>query len=216
MSEPSRALAAGLAGLLLGAAVIGVPWLLTRDDDSPATGSGRSGSSAALSAPETLGDFVHQDLAMKGLGTDEDPEKAAKNAEQYITADRRSTGLLSTAYGGAPAVVQGFADRTFEDLFELTAVRARSPRPYVAYQDPARLGLVVAPNQMTTLRNVDCVIFNDATNSGGTPAPDSVHVISCQRTGDGLTVQIRQVSGDVGHDPRRVAELVDQAWGTLS
>ncbi|WP_369237174.1 hypothetical protein AB5J56_30715 [Streptomyces sp. R21] len=214
----ARPVPVGLAGLLLGAAMIGVPWLLTRDD-TPATGGQGSltgGSTAALSAPEKLGDFMHQDTAMKGLGADEDKEKAEKNAEVYVTADRRSSGLLSTAYGGAPAVVQGFADAKFENQFQLTAVRARSPRPFVAYEDPAHVGLVKPQNEMTSFGKVDCVIYNAPTNSGGTPASDSVSVISCQRTGDGLTVQIRQVSGDVGHVPRRVAGLVDQAWTALS
>lgn len=211
----TRPVPVGLVGLLLGAAVIGVPWLLTRDDSSDGGGRGSltGGSTAALSAPEKLGRFAHQDAAAKALSTD---GSADKNAKRFAAADRRSTGLLSTAYGGAPAVVQSFADPKFENLFQLTAVRARSPRPFVAYQDPAQLGLVVAPNQMTSLGKVDCVIYNDPTNSGGTPASDSVHVNSCQRTGDGLTVQIRQVSGDVGHDPHQVAGLVDQAWAALS
>ncbi|MET7696593.1 hypothetical protein [Streptomyces sp. NPDC005485] len=211
----ARPVTVGLAGLLLGAAVIGVPWLLTRDDTSAAGGQGAltGGSTAALSAPEKLGEFLHQDAAAKALRKD---GSADKNAKQFATADRRSTGLLSTAYGGAPAVVQSFADRKFENLFQLTAVRARSPRPFVAYQDPVQLGLVVAPNKLSSFRKVDCVIYNDPTNSGGTPASDSVHVISCQRTADGLTVQIRQVSGDVGHDPQQVAGLVDQAWTALS
>jgi len=214
----ARPVPVGLAGLLLGAAMIGVPWLLTRDDTAAAGGQGSltGGSTAALSAPEKLGDFMHQDVAMKGLGSDEDKEKAEKNAQVYVTADRRSSGLLSTAYGGAPAVVQGFADAKFENLFQLTAVRARAPRPYVAYEDPERMGLEVATNEMTSFGKVDCAIYNDPTNAGGTPDADSVHVMSCQRTGDGLTVQIRQVSGDVGHAPRRVAGLVDQAWTALS
>jgi hypothetical protein len=206
----------GLAGLLVGAALIGGAWLLTGDEKKTAS-PGTPGAAAPggdLSAPERLGGFVHQDKV--ALDLDDGGKSGQETAERVRTWDSKSGKRLSDAYDGAPAVVRSFANSSFDSLFQLAIVRGSSPRPYVPYEDPVALGLEVATNQMVTFKEVDCVLYNQPTNAGNEPDSDAVSVVSCQRADAGLTVQIRNLSGDIAHKPSQVARLVDEVWAELT
>ncbi|MDH6126489.1 hypothetical protein [Kitasatospora sp. GP82] len=215
-SRPAGPVVTGVVGVLVGAALVGLLWLIA--GGGPGSGKGGpfgSGGSGGpgISAPGTLGGFMRQEKAMKDLGAKGSDERAA----QVTTAEEHSTRSLSEAYGGAPAVVQGFADAGVEQMFTLAAVRAASPRPYVPFEDAALLGLAVPTDQLLTIGNVDCVLYNQPTPAGQQPKPETVVVNYCQRAGAGLTVQIRQVGGDdLRQHPDRVAALVDQAWSAVS
>ncbi|MEU6351045.1 hypothetical protein ABZ896_17180 [Streptomyces sp. NPDC047072] len=190
-----------ILGLLLGATAVGVPWLVSRGDES-------SRPAGPLSVPERLGDFVHRDIAVAQTGGSADAEQAA----QFVKADRKSSEWLSEAYGGVPAVVQGFTTSSDNSSFQLSAVRTLSPKPFVFYEDPKSIGLEKPQNEVVSFHGVDCVIYNSPTES----SDESVYVLSCQRTSTALTVQIRDLNGDVGHDPHQVADLVDEAWDALA
>ncbi|MHA6763796.1 hypothetical protein [Streptacidiphilus sp. PAMC 29251] len=101
------------------------------------------------------------------------------------------------------------------EIVTLNAVSASSPQPYVPYEDAAQLGLAVPTDQLVQVGQVACVVFNQPTAAGQKPAGDSVVVTYCQRTGSGLTVQLR-ASGDLQHQPAEMAALVDKAWSALS
>ncbi|MDX3545207.1 hypothetical protein PV729_20895 [Streptomyces europaeiscabiei] len=206
----------GLGGLALGAGLVGGAWLITGDDDasvSSRTAGARAVPGADLSAPETLGGFLHQDKAVLDLGKGADGRETAERNRAW---DSESGERLSEAYGGAAAVVQSFSDSSLESFFQLTAVRGASPRPYVPYEDAKVLGLERPTNGLVRFGKVDCVVHNLPTNAGGEPAPDSVSTVSCQRGDADLTVLIRNSTGDVSHEPSRVARLVDEAWGQLT
>ncbi|MDX3134626.1 hypothetical protein PV367_33675, partial [Streptomyces europaeiscabiei] len=191
-------------------------WLITGDDDtsvSSRTAGSRAVVGSGLSAPEKLGGFLHQDRAVLDLGKGSDGQEMAKRNRAW---DSESGERLSEAYGGAAAVVQTYSDSSLESFFQLTAVRGPTPRPYVPYEDAKALGLERPTNELVTFGKVDCVVHNLPTNAGGEPASDSVSTVSCQRGDAELTVLIRNSTGDVSHEPSRVARLVDEAWGELT
>ncbi|MFC1430125.1 hypothetical protein ACEZDB_05560 [Streptacidiphilus sp. N1-3] len=129
--------------------------------------------------------------------------------------DTKSAQRLSQAYGGAKAVVQHYADSEVAEIVILDAVSASSPQPYVPYEDAAQLGMAVPPDQLVQVGQVACVVYNQGTAAGQKPTAESVVVNYCQRTGSGLTVQLR-ASGDLQHQPQQMAALVEKAWTALS
>ncbi|WP_052433410.1 hypothetical protein [Streptacidiphilus carbonis] len=112
--------------------------------------------------------------------------------------------------------MRSYADKTEENFFDLRAVRSDSPEPYVPYEDPADTGSAVPYDQLLAYGHVSCVVINAFTAAGRKPAPDSVTTSYCQRSADGLTVQLRMHGGPLIHHPDQVAVLVDQAWSDLS
>ncbi|MFJ7047722.1 hypothetical protein ACIQVC_30585 [Streptomyces sp. NPDC101112] len=217
MTEADRAarfLLGGLLGLTLGVGLVGGAWLITGDDGDEAPGA--AGAPAArggeLSAPVKLGRFVHQDEAVLEL----DASKGKELAERNRDWDDRSGERLSEAHGGAAATVQSFSDSRLESFFQFAAVRGPSPRPYVPYTDPAALGLEKPTTEKVTFGKVDCVLQHQPTNAGNEPEPDSVSTVSCQRGDERLTVLVRDVTGDLTHEPSEVARLVDEAWAGLT
>jgi hypothetical protein len=170
-----------------------------------------SSTGSALKPPPRLGAYVRaEDAKINRTG----PGK--KNAARIVAWSRRTAAALAAAYGGAAAGAQDYSDDSFENLFLLLAVRAPTPRPVVPYVDAAYLGLVRPPDEVRSFGAVSCVLHNDATATGHTPAPDSVHTVLCQRSGPHLTVQLRSVSGDLGNHPDQVARLVGEAFASLS
>ena len=63
---------------------------------------------------------------------------------------------------------------------------------------------------------VACAVRNTPTPAGRQPREDSVNVVLCLRTSSSLTVQITSVTGDLGNDPRKVADLVNEVWSKVS
>ncbi|MCL6732840.1 hypothetical protein [Streptomyces neyagawaensis] len=210
----ARFLLGGLLGLTLGVGLVGGAWLITGDDsdEAPGAAGAPAGRGGELSAPAKLGRFIHQDEAVLELDASQGKELAERNRDW----DGRSGELLSEAHGGAAATVQSFSDSRLESFFQFAAVRGPSPRPYVPYADPSALGLEKPTNERVTFGKVDCVLHHQPTNAGNEPEPDSVSTVSCQRGDERLTVLVRDVTGDLTHEPSEVARLVDEAWAGLT
>ncbi|KUJ65074.1 hypothetical protein ACZ90_51690 [Streptomyces albus subsp. albus] len=216
-SLPARSLVAGLLGAVLGAALVGLPWLLGSDGDDDRGGGGGAGSglprsSGPLTPPAKLGAYDSYTQAAHATGQ----KGADKNAEKLAEMDAKSAELLSQAYGGAKTMVARYADADLDDSVQLVVVRASSPDPFVPYEDAAYLGLAKPNREVVRIGKVACTVYNQPTNAGQRPTPESVNVELCQRTGDGLTVQVRMGGGDLRNHPDRIAELVETAWSQVS
>lgn len=199
----------GALGLLLGLATVGIPVLVGGGDDGSAVGATSGGT---LRAPADLKGFTsYADMQRTRAGN----ASGRAYAGQIAAEDARSGQRLSAAYGGANAVVQRYTDDTLANFVTLVAVRSDSPKPYVPFEDPAYTKAAVPQDQLVTVGKVSCVVFNIYTAAGKTPAADSVNTSYCQRTGGGLTIQIRAGSGPLLHSPDKVAQLVEAAWSDL-
>lgn len=196
-------LLAGLAGLAAGVLAVGGAWLL----------SGPGGvDTRAVTLPEKAGEYVpieQTDLHVKS-------ELGKRSAERFRKQNERSSQQLSASHGGAGAAVRVYSDQEMEKLFTVLVYRVKSAHPrYVPHAEPADLGLAKAPQSAEEFGEVSCEVRNDPTPQGKTPAPDSVHTVSCSRTSDALTVEI-QPNGQAGLEPQQVAALVDEVWKTVS
>ncbi|MFD9959653.1 hypothetical protein [Amycolatopsis sp. NPDC058986] len=202
----NRTVLVALAGVVVGALLVGVPWLVIG-----LSGPGVSGMT--LKAPDTIGGLSRYQDALAKRGGDKTKSLVdGENADEVKNAER-----LSSAYHGAGAVSQRYADAELEEIVLLQAVRADSPEPFVPYVDAARLGLAAPQQDLERVGDVVCVIYNQPTRAGEKPAEDAKGVMSCQRSGGGLTVQIVVgSSGKLRHDAGAVAALIGQAWPKLS
>ena len=190
----SRAIAVfcGVAGLVVGAALASGAWLLFGNDN---------GSSAAVSAPDSIGEYRQFADAVAALGDD----RGKEGADRQVRWDRESTARLSQAHDGAGAVVQRYADEDLETMFTLQVVRAPSPAPFVPYVDAKDLGLDKPTEEVIEFGSVACEVYN----SPGQPPV----AVNCLRSSDDLTVSITHVNGDLA--PADVAKLVDEAWSEV-
>jgi hypothetical protein len=173
---------------------------------SPGVANAGSGT---LVAPAKIGTFVQLAKAAKeqgALGQGDAKQKAAENTQ--------SEALLSQAYGGKDALVESYATNDLNHLFTLLAVRGASPLPWVPFAEPAYLNLAVAPYEAKAIGDAWCLISNDDTTKGKTPAPDSAHALTCMRTARNLTVQIYE-PGPNEH-PESFVPLLDEAWKQLA
>jgi hypothetical protein len=169
-------------------------------------------TSSPFAAPKKLGAYVRiadAKLSKSGPGL--------KQAQRQAKWDRKTAATASAAYGGAAAVTEYYSNDGFTDFALLVAVKGPSPKLFVPYSDPVVLGVVKPFSEVRTYGDVQCQVQNDATVPPKKPAPDSVHVVACQRSGPHLTVQMRNVSGDhLGNHPEVVAQMIDQAYEALS
>ncbi|WP_212238943.1 hypothetical protein [Catenulispora pinistramenti] len=194
---------AGVVGLVVGAVVVGVPWLLTSSSSSP-FGADKS----ALTAPASIGAFTPM---VKNSKT---PAATLKTMEESATVGAKN---LSAAYGGAAAVSQEYSDAGLENYVVLEAVRAQSPIPYVPYEDAHALGMDKPEQEIDTFGQVHCLIANIPVAVGQAAQPNGTSAVTCERTSAHLTVRLRfGGDGDVMHSPQQAAALVDTAWGELS
>ncbi len=194
--RPSRILAACLAAAALSAGLIAA-----RSDAS------------SFTPPEKLGAYI----PFRDVKIIKTNAQGAKQAKRHELWDRKTAATLSAAYGGAQAVAEDYSNEDLSDSALLVAVKAPSPKLWVYYSDPVTLGLVRPFQEVRTFGQVQCKVQNDPTIAGKKPAPSSVHVAGCQRSGPHLTVQIQNVAGDeLGNHPETVAQLVDQAYDALS
>jgi hypothetical protein len=188
-------------GLLLGA----VGWW-------PGTGSsgGIGGwSAASVSLPARLGDY-QRFADLRGS----DP-RGAGSAANTATQDAASAAGLAAAYHGAGAAVQTYGDQNLETIFVVNVVRADSPDLYVRTVDADYLGLAVPPRRVEQFGAVACAVGYDPVPKDQPVPSDAAHTEQCQRSGAGLTVNVAQVTGDLGSRPSQVATLVDQVWSAL-
>ena len=200
---------AGLVGLVVGAAAVGVPWLV-----SAKASAGGGGSDQAVKLPAVIGSYTRV-ADVEALR--QAKEKSAPMIERVTRRNARSAERLSQSHGGAAATIESYWDAALMNDFTLLAVRdGRAVPPYVPYEDPASLGMARPTVELLTFGAVSCAVSNQPTPAGQQPAVDSVSVRMCVRSTDRLTVQAEAVHGDLGNRPAEVAALVDQAWKTLA
>jgi hypothetical protein len=186
---------AGIAGVVVGALLVGGAWLLFGNDGA---------SSSPIAAPDRLSDYVPQDKS-KVYDRNDDGRAVARRRADW---DRRSGERLSVAHDGAGAVVRTYSDDTAENGFMLEVVRAPVAfPPYVPYTDAKTLGLDHPIEELRTFGDAACLVRND---------PSQAYVMTCLRSDAGLTVQISHVSGDLLQSPEKVAGLVSDAWEELA
>ncbi|MEV7098442.1 hypothetical protein AB0M80_36950 [Amycolatopsis sp. NPDC051045] len=201
----SRPAVTGLLGVLIGALLVGVPWLvLTLLVDAP---SGR-----ALSAPPQLGGLSRAQEAIAKL----DKVKGQPMIARIAKTDRETAARVSVAYGGAGAIAQQYQDARLQRAFQLVAVRASSPELVAPYEDTEALGLAAPSTELVRVGAVQCLRYNGSTPAGSAPDPERSFVTNCQRTGPALTVTLRSISSEGNRDPRELAGIVEQAWRELA
>jgi len=195
-------LVAGIAGFVVGAAALGVPWLM--NSDSSPFGAGK----ASLKAPASIGTYTQ---------VQKNPKYTPGSLKLINDSDPQSAKNLSAAYGGAAVVVQRYTDADLANFVTLEAVRAQSPTPYVPFVNAQDLGLAKPDQEIVTVGDVHCLVANLPTEAGQQPQSDSVNTLTCERTSAHLTVRLRfGGAGDLMHSPQQAAALVDVAWSSLS
>ncbi|WP_290060002.1 hypothetical protein [Amycolatopsis solani] len=195
---------AGLVGVIVGAVLVGVPWLALSLLGGPSGG--------ALTAPATLGGLARAQDALAKFGVEESKGQVAR----VDKADRETAARTSAAYGGAGAVVQQYQDAGLERSFQLIAVRAASPELVAPYEDAEALDLAAPGTELVRTGAVQCLVHHDPEPAGSPPDPDRSSVLSCQRSGPDLTVTVRCLSAEGNRDPRELAGIVEEAWKELS
>ncbi|WP_372665542.1 hypothetical protein [Amycolatopsis kentuckyensis] len=200
----ARPAIAGLLGVLVGAFLVGVPWLvLSFFGDAP--------SSTPLTAPANLGGLGKAQDAITKL----DAVRGKAQIDRITKTDQETATRVSAAYDGAGAVVQDYQDERLLRSFQLVAVRAPSPELFAPYEDVQALGIAKPGTELVRAGAVQCLVHNAPAAPGSTPDPDQSFVLNCQRTGPGLTVAVRSLGTEGNRDPREMAGIVDQAWTTL-
>jgi hypothetical protein len=197
-------LAAGLLGLAVGASLVAGAFLIFDSDGS--------GSSDSISAPDKVGEYSRfADLEINKK------DAAKKNIDRINRWNKQSADRLSGAYNGSGAAIELYADAKIDNQFSVQIVRARAPfPPFVPFTDPADLGLAKPDQELVEFGEVACAVRNSPTPAGQQPEEDSANVMLCMRTSSSLTVQITSVTGDLGRDPRKVADLVNDVWSKVS
>lgn len=196
----------GVAGALVGAAIVGLVWLLAGGDDSS---SGASVDRTPLTAPERISAYskltdvpITQTAAGKQV------------AAHRAVIDKKTADAVSKAFGGAAAIAVEYADPSLSLVPLLIAVRAPSPTPWFPTEDLALEKIVKPRNEVRKVGDVTCVIQNAPTKVGKKPAPQSAVLQSCMRTGPKLTVVLDNVQSF--SQAEQVAPLVDDAYAQLS
>jgi hypothetical protein len=198
--RPTRPVVAGLIGVLVGAFLVGVPWLVLSLLGGP--------SGQAPTAPANLGGLGKaQDAITKVAAT-----RGKAQIDRITKTDQETAVRVSAAYNGAGAVVQVYQDERLARSLQLIAVRAPSPELFAPYEDVQALGEAKPGTELVRIGAVQCLLHNNPAAPGTTPDPDLSFVMSCQRTGPGLTVTVRSMGTEGNHDPQELAGIVEQAW----
>ncbi|QYN18864.1 hypothetical protein [Amycolatopsis sp. DSM 110486] len=204
-SRPVSLVIAAAIGLAIGAAGVGIPWLLTAHDSGVVSG-------LPLKAPDTLGGVDRADVQPVKL---KDDFAHRQFAQRNATNDRENTTRVSAAYG-APAVVQTYTAVNFSHSFTLTAIRTHAPGLAIAYEDKDN-GLAAPTNELRQVGDVSCVLRNNLTPLDEKLTPDKTSVFLCQRTDPGFTIQLKPLGDDTKEyrDPTVCAAMIDEAWTKL-
>ena len=175
-----------------------------------------SAAPTALGLPASLGGLVPMsDLAGIAPGSAASIRAAAsREAAAAVTL----AASVSRAYGSVPAGARTYHDEGLTEQVLLVAVRKQSPGLYTTSMSAADAHFAAAPQEVRTVGAVQCLVANDPTPEGTKPAPDTVHVLTCQRTAAGKTVIVMNQAFDsaLSHDPRAMAALVDTAWRSIA
>ncbi|MDT7806080.1 MAG: hypothetical protein QOI78_9513 [Actinomycetota bacterium] len=198
----------------------------TRAGAAPAADAARAAGTAAvtaaacpaggttpqpLKAPDTLGGLSRAQDAIAKV----DSVKGRPQIDRVDKTDRETGSRVSAAYGGAGAVVQQYQDDRLLRSFQLIAVRAPSPELVAPYEDVQALGVAKPSTELVRSGAVQCLLHNDPAAPGSTPDPEQSFVMSCQRTGQALTVTVRSLGTEGNHDPQELAAVVEEAWAAL-
>jgi hypothetical protein len=201
----ARPVATGLIGVVVGAFLVGVPWLVIGLLGGP--------SAQPLKLPDTLGGFTTTQAAATKIAKGGPAGKA--QIERADKAESENAARISEAYGGAAAVFRSYSDEGLESGFQVAAVRAESPELVAQYEDTQALGQAVPTTELKRIGSVQCLVHNEITPLGQPVDPEKAFVMNCQRTGGGLTVQLRNTTTEDAHDPARFAAVVEEAWTAL-
>ncbi|WP_129669106.1 hypothetical protein [Phytoactinopolyspora endophytica] len=203
----------GLVGALVGAAVVGLAWTVLGSGAESSSEGLFDADGADITAPAEVGGYAR--IADVAVFQGQDGQE---NLEGAQTRNQRNAKRLSEAYGGAGAVVESYSDDEYDEAFSVKLFRATSPfPPFVAYEDAEELGLARPQSDVEVHGDVACVRHTvQVTPAGEEIDPASVITGSCLRTRSGLTVEITNVTGDLSHDPEKVASLVDEVWSSVS
>lgn len=213
MAEPPRPsigiaipLTAALLGLAVGASLVTGAWLIFGS-------GGESASTAAVSAPSTVGGYVRfADVKLNQT------DAAKKTVDRVGNWNLQGAERLSKSHSGAATAIESYTDEGIDNQFTVLIVRARSPfPPFVAFVDPAELGVARPNEEVLEFGDVACTVRNGTTPVGQQPKPEDTVVTACLHTNATLTVQISRPIGDnLGHSPEKVANLVNEVWSTVS
>jgi len=202
----SSTILVGVAGALIGAAIVGLVWLL----------AGGDGSSESASVDRTPLVVPKRISAYSRLTDLPITQTAAGHqvAAHRVVIDKKTAEAVSKAYGGAAAIAVEYADPSLSLVPLLVAVRGASPTPWFPTQDLALDKVVKPADEVKKVGDVTCVIKNAPTKAGQKPAPQSAVLQSCMRSGPRLTVVLANVQSFA--QPEQVAPLVDDAFAQLS
>jgi hypothetical protein len=200
----ARPLVVGLIGVVVGAFLVGVPWLTLSLLGGP--------SGQDLTAPANLGGLGQAQDAIAKV----DAVRGKATIDRIDKTDRETASRVSAAYDGAGAVVQQYQDEGLLRSFQLVAVRAPSPELFAPYEDVQALGVAKPSTELVRVGAVQCLVHNDPAASGSASDPDRSFVTNCQRSGPGLTVAVRSMGTEGNHDPQELAGIVEQAWRELA
>ncbi|WP_329048092.1 hypothetical protein OG738_37405 [Amycolatopsis sp. NBC_01488] len=170
-SRLTRPVATGLIGVLVGAVLVGVPWLVLSLLGGP--------SGQAPTAPANLGGLSRAQDAIAKV----DAVRGKAQIDRVGKTDQETAARVSAAYGGAGAVVQDYQDEGLLRSVQLIAVRAPSPELFAPYEDVQALGEAKPGTELVRVGAVQCLLHNDPVAPGATPDPDRSFVLNCQRTG---------------------------------
>lgn len=199
-----------MIGLIVGAAAVSGCGVAV--GGSGGASQSQEGSDKKLDAPAKLGDYVK--FADAKVNEDADGKAAVERTTAWSA---KSADRLSESYDGSASLIQVYSDDKQDSTFTVQMVRATAPYPiYVPYTDPKALGIVKPQREEKRFGDVSCELYNQLTPAGKQPKPNSTATTLCRRTESGLTVEITNVTGDLGHQPEQVAKLVDEAWSTVS
>ncbi|OXM69942.1 hypothetical protein [Amycolatopsis vastitatis] len=196
----TRPVATGLIGVLVGAFLVGVPWLVLSLLGGP--------SGQAPAAPANLGGLAKAQDAITKVAA----ARGKAQIDRITKTDQETAARVSAAYDGAGAVVQDYQDERLARSLQLIAVRAPSPELFAPYEDVQALGEAKPGTELVRVGAVQCLLHNNPAAPGSTPDPDLSFVMQCQRTGPGLTVTVRSMGTEGNHDPQELAGIVEQAW----
>lgn len=175
---------------------------------------------APVPLPTTLGGFRDYAtvLAQHTKRNPHDQKAVNQDRANQLKIARLTETAYRRAYGGAAVGYRTYSDRSLTHVVGVIAIRASSPRltdgPVI---DPASEGLAVAQTRVVEVGSVSCVVFAEQLTPAGSPIKPSSEVIQqCQRTGQGLTVEI--YGGDETGDRGRqtMVAATDAAWAAAS
>ena len=219
--KPWAAMVVGLvAGLVIAVVVDGV-LVATKALHFGSTTA--SVNTAPISLPASLPGY--QDLlaassakAGASLSADKKATLIQKQKDNQTKVKSLTIAAYQQAYGGAAVDAHTYSDADLMHFVTVIAVRAKAPGLTLGpVSDPAYLGLAVSQQQVVRSGEVDCeMVQTMSVPAGQTPEPKNVIYPVCQRTADGLTVQVFGGSMQGAEGQQTMIALVNDAWAAVN